>query len=121
MTTAIIAALTLALVQLWLLPLSTKLKDTMWLLGTRDVPKSPTVMQSRIMRAGINLQESLPAFLALCLLAMIKQIDLSQIAFAWLALRVIYVPCYTFGINPIRSIVWLLSLGCLMYMAYSLI
>jgi uncharacterized MAPEG superfamily protein len=78
-------------------------------------------MQQRINRAGANLQESLPAFLALCLLAMLLQVDLSQAALAWLVLRVVYIPCYLFGIIYLRSVVWVASLACLVYMAVQLV
>jgi uncharacterized MAPEG superfamily protein len=73
-----------------------------------------------VTRAGNNLQESLPAYLALCLLAMIQQVDLSQAAFVWLVLRVIYIPCYMFGILYLRSLVWGASLASLVYMAVQL-
>jgi uncharacterized MAPEG superfamily protein len=121
MSTIIIATLALALFQFWLLPASTKAKDIMWLLGTRDDAKDPTVIQARIIRAADNLKESLPAFLALALLSMIQQVELTQVAMIWLGLRVAYVPCYVIGINPVRSIVWLASLACLIYMAWRLV
>lgn len=121
MSAIIVSALALALFQFWLLPASTKLNDIAWLMGTRDEPKEPTLMQARIGRAAANLQESLPAFLALCLLSMIRDIDITQLALIWLGLRVVYIPCYIFGINPIRTIVWLASLACLVLMAVKLI
>ena len=121
MSTIIIATLALALLQFWLLPASTKVKDLAWLIGTRDDAKMPTVLQGRIIRAADNLKESLPAFLALALLSMIQQIDVTQVAIIWLGLRVVYVPCYLMSINPVRSIVWLASVACLIYMAWMLV
>lgn len=121
MTSIILGALLLALFQYWLIPASTKLGDAAYLLGTRDEPRVATQMQARIERAATNLKESLPAFLALCLLGMINSIDLSKLAMIWLGLRVVYVPCYLFGINPIRTLVWLASLICLIMMGIKLI
>jgi uncharacterized MAPEG superfamily protein len=121
MTVMIISALALALVQLWLLPASLGLNNPQYMISSRDNPPPQTVMQQRTSRAGANLQESLPAFLALCLLAMILQVDLSQAALAWLVLRVIYIPCYLFGIIYLRSLVWAASLACLIYMAVQLV
>ena len=121
MTVMIISALALALVQLWLIPASLALNNPQYMISSRDNPPPQTVMQQRTSRAGANLQESLPAFLALCLLAMILQVDLSHAALAWLVLRVIYIPCYLFGIIYLRSLVWVASLACLIYMAVQLV
>ena len=121
MTIMIIGALVLTLVQLWLIPASFNLKNVEYLLSSRDNPPPQSELQQRVARAGANLQESLPAFLALCLLAMIQQVDLSQAALAWLVLRVIYIPCYLFGVRYVRSLVWGGSLACLVYMAVDLV
>jgi uncharacterized MAPEG superfamily protein len=121
MATMIIAGLLLALVQLWLIPFTLNLNNLGFLFSSRDNPPEQSVMQQRVTRAGVNLQESLPAYLALCLLAMIQQVDVSQAALAWLVFRVIYIPCYMFGITYIRSLIWGASLACLVYMAMQLI
>ena len=84
MSVLIIAALLLALLQLWLLPASLGLKDVQYFMSCRDNPPHQTQLQLRTARAGINLQESLPAYLALCLLALIQQVDLTQAAAVWL-------------------------------------
>lgn len=91
------------------------------MISSRDNPPPQTVLQQRVTRAGANLQESLSAFLALCLLAIIQQVDLSQAALAWLVLRVTYIPCYLFGIVYLRSLVWGASLASLVYMAVKLV
>ena len=121
MSLMIIAALALTLFQLWLLPASLGLKHVDYLLASRDNPPPQSQLQERTARAGANLQESLPAFLALCLLATYQQADLTQTATVWLVLRVVYIPCYMFGISLLRTLTWLGSLGCLIYMAYSLV
>jgi uncharacterized MAPEG superfamily protein len=117
----IIGGLALALLQLWLIPASLNLKNASYLVSSRDNPPPQTQLQERTTRAGLNLQESLPAYLALCLLAMIQQVDVTQLALAWLVLRVIYVPCYMFGIIYVRSLIWIGSLVCLISMAVKLV
>jgi uncharacterized MAPEG superfamily protein len=121
MTIMIVGGLLLTLAQLWLIPASFNLKNMEYMLSSRDNPPPPSALQERVARAGNNLQESLPAYLALCLLAMIQQVDLSQAALAWLVLRVIYIPCYMFGIIYLRSLVWGASLASLVYMAVQLV
>ncbi|MBT8114862.1 MAG: MAPEG family protein, partial [Arenicella sp.] len=79
------------------------------------------VMQGRVSRAGINFQESLPAFLALGILALVQQVELSQAASLWLLLRIVYIPCYLFNLIYVRTVVWLGSLICLIYMAIRLL
>lgn len=117
MSMIIVGALALSLLQFWLIPASTKLNDMDWLMGTRDEARTATILQGRIERAATNLKESLPAFLALSLLAMYQGTDVAVVASIWLLFRVIYVPCYMKGINPLRTYVWLGSIVCLIYMA----
>lgn len=121
MTIMIIAGLILALAQYWLIPASLNLKNLEFMLSSRDNPPAQSDLQQRAARASANLAESLPAFLALCLLAMIQQVDLSQAAMAWLVFRVIYIPCYLFGITYVRSLIWGGSLASLIYMAVKLV
>ncbi|MFT7528521.1 MAG: putative MAPEG superfamily protein [Arenicella sp.] len=122
MTTMIIGALALTLFQLWLLPASLNVKNMAYLLSSRDdEAPAQSVLLGRISRAGVNLQESLPAFLALSLLAMIQQVDLTQLAMIWIGLRVLYLVCYMLNVVYVRTLVWLGSLGCLIYMACMLL
>ena len=122
MTAIIIGVLGLTLFQLWLLPASTNINNIAYLLGGRDdEPPEQSLLQGRISRAGVNLNESLPAFLALSLLSMIQNIDLTQIAMVWVGLRILYLLCYMFNIIYVRTIIWLGSLGCLIYMACKLL
>ena len=121
MTMMIMGALALTLFQLWLLPASMNLSNMDYMLSSRDNPPPQSVIQQRTTRAGVNLQESLPAYLALCLLAIIQQVDLTQVAGAWLLLRLVYIPCYLFNVVYVRSLVWIGSLVCLVYMAVALV
>ena len=122
MTAIIIGALALTLFQLWILPASLNIKNIGYLISSRDgAAIEMPVLLGRISRAGINLQESLPAFLALGLLGIIQQVDLTQIAMIWVGLRILFLGCYMFNIIYVRTLVWLGSLGCLICMAYLLL
>ncbi|HIG67403.1 MAG TPA: MAPEG family protein [Porticoccaceae bacterium] len=120
MTTLIIYALALALVQFWILPATLNLKNMAYLLSNRDGDIETSAMYDRVSRAAANYQESLPAFLALCLLSVHMGVDLTTTAAAWLGLRVAYLASYTFGIPYLRTVIWLGSLGCLISMAMQL-
>ncbi len=117
----IIYALALALFQLWLLPASTRLEKLDWMLSSRDEPLDLSVIQGRIQRAGNNLQESLAPFLALAIMSHIQNAPLETVAWMWLVSRVAYLPCYVFNIKYVRSIIWGISLGALICMAYRLL
>ena len=121
MTMMIMYGLLLMLVQLWLIPAGLGIGNPKYMISSRDTPPEQSLLQQRVARAGVNLQESLPAYLALCLLAVIQDVDLSQAALAWLVLRVIYIPCYMFGVIYVRSLIWGGSLACLVYMGVQLV
>ena len=78
-------------------------------------------MLERVNRASANLQESLPAFLALAILAIHLELDLVSVASVWLALRGAYLALYAFGVTHIRSVVWIASVACLINMAMVII
>jgi uncharacterized MAPEG superfamily protein len=73
----------------------------------------------RSQRALKNLFQTLPIFITLALLSIIKDIDISFLATLWLAMRFIYVPIYILGIDYVRTIVWAVSLICLIMMGIS--
>ena len=120
MSAVIIAALALALVQIWLLPMILNTKNAAYLFTSREEEVETSVVYRRVDRAKINLQESLPAFLALCLLSIQMDVDNLSLATIWLALRVVYVPLYMSGGSHVRSVVWVGSLVCLIMMAMQL-
>ena len=121
MSAVIIAALTLALVQIWLLPIVTNIKNAAYLLTSREEDVETTAVYRRVDRAKKNLQESLPAFLALCLLSIQMEVDNLSLATTWLALRVVYVPLYMTGDSYIRSVVWFSATLCMVMMAMQLV
>ena len=121
MSDIILYALALTLFQIWLLPMAVNLKNSGYLLGNRDEEVETSITYQRIARAAANLQETLPIFLTLALLSMMMDIDNTQAASAWLALRLIHLPCYTFGLATLRSLSWVSALIALIYMAMQLL
>ena len=71
MATYIVYALLLALIQIWIIPMVLNQKNMSWMLSSRDEAADASPLLARARRASSNLQESLPAFLALALLSMI--------------------------------------------------
>lgn len=120
MTEHILWALALLLLHVWAVPMVLKMKHMDWMLSARDEPLEVSVTTGRAQRAATNYLESLPAFLALVLLAMIREVDVSQLACYWLIARLVYLPCYLLGLPYVRSGVWIASLVCLVFMAVSL-
>jgi uncharacterized MAPEG superfamily protein len=121
MSDIIISTLALALVQIWLLPMILNLKNISWLFSSRDATVETSMIYERASRASANLQASLPAFLALCLLSMQLEVDVSGTAMIWLALRVVYIPLYLFGISMLRSASWVGSVVCMIVIALDLV
>ena len=76
---------------------------------------------SRMHSATRNLQESLPIFFACAVLSIVMGVDSISYALTWLILRIIYFLCYTYKLNPYRTIAWLGSVICLILMAVNLI
>ena len=126
MTNIVLLALALALLQILLLPvfLNFVLLDkelykanVRYLLSNRDDPTQMPVPVQRVSRAATNLQETLPLFLALVILGIIAGQDLVALGYSWLALRVAYLLCYSYGIEKIRSLIWIASVIVLVMMA----
>ena len=127
MVTIIIMALALALLQIWIIPMSGALigniKSMSYLLSNRDkeIMIDPASVSARILRASSNLQESLPAFLALATLSIIVDVDNTMYAMTWVFLRFLYLLVYAAGILYIRTVIWLGSVVCLILMGLALI
>ena len=84
-----------------------------------DIQYSETTL--RIQRAAANLKETLPIFLTLMLLGLIQEVDLVSLGTYWLLLRVIFFGLYAFGIEKIRSLVWIAALVVLIAMGGTLL
>ena len=85
------------------------------------IDDSDSVLLLRSRRAYANLQESLPAFLALALLSMIMGVDATNAACWWLIFRVLHGVCYLVGITYLRTLAWFGALGSLVAMALKLL
>lgn len=122
MTLLIILALLLALVQFWIAPMVFSLDRLEYLLSNRDQnDPNESLYCARAKRAAANLQESLPAFLALGVLSMVLQVDNAALMTYWLVLRAAFVVTYIAGLIYIRTLLWLGSLACLVMMALALL
>ncbi len=118
----IIMALLLALLQIWVAPMVFSLGNLPYLLSNRDQANTnDSVLSARAKRAAANLQESLPAFLALGLLSIVLEVDNSSLMTYWLLLRAAFAISYIAGVIYIRTLFWLSSLVCLVMMALALI
>lgn len=124
LTTIVLLVLLLYMVQIFLQEVSRFGFDLLGIVGNRDNLPEISVVAGRLDRAKSNLLESLPIFLALALLALVKGRDTSAVTHAslvFLVARVIYVPAYVSGIPMLRSIVWLVAVASLVLMALALI
>jgi uncharacterized MAPEG superfamily protein len=86
-----------------------------WNTGARDETDLPPLsnVAQRLKRAQDNLFETLPLFAVAVLIAHVadRNSDLTHWgATIFLAARVIYVPLYAFGVQQLRSLVWLVSI-----------
>ena len=97
------------------------MKSVPYFLSNRDEGISYSVATQRIQRAATNLKETLPVFLALMILGVIENVDLTSLGMYWLILRVAFFLLYAFGIEKIRSVVWIMALIVLVMMARSLV
>ena len=95
------------------------IQSVAYFLSNRDEAISYSVATQRIQRAADNLNETLPIFLALMILGVIEDIDLTSLGWYWLILRVAFFLLYSFGVEKIRSVVWILALIVLGLMALS--
>ena len=121
MESLIILSLVLAIFQLWLIPMILNIKNLNWMIGNRESPIPETPLVARAKRAGSNLQESLPAFLALALLSMILSVDTTNAACWWLIFRVAHGLLYICGIKYLRTLAYFGSIGSLVAMACALV
>lgn len=75
-------------------------------------PQPDTPMLGRLTRAEANLLATGPYFIGVCLVIAVAGIS-SEVtraaAMAFVALRVLYLPLYAFGVPNLRGLVWTLS------------
>ena len=122
MTTLIVYALILTIAQIWLIPAMLNLGSLQYLISNRDdAAPEDSVKLGRVRRAATNLQESLPAFLALAILSIVLEVDNYNLALYWLGFRVGYLLSYVFGVIYVRTLFWIGSIICLIMMAAALV
>jgi len=124
LTTIILLVLALYVVQIFLQETSLYRFNVRQILGNRDTRPTMSVIAARLDRAKNNMMESLPLFLGLSLLALIKDGDNSRVVHAatwFLVARTVYVPVYAAGIPVLRSVVWLTGVGAMLVMALALV
>jgi uncharacterized MAPEG superfamily protein len=115
----LILAFLLVIIQLtipMLIDLLTGNTNLTYLLSSRDSSLKPSIYAQRANRASRNLLETLPIFIGIGILSLIREVDNSYVALLWLILRAIYIPIYILGINYIRTGIWAASLICLILM-----
>ena len=120
----LILAFLLVIIQLtipMLIDLLTGNTNLTYLLSSRDSSSKPSIYAQRANRASRNLLETLPIFIGISILSLIREVDNSSVALLWLILRTIYVPIYVLGINYLRTGVWAASLVCLILMGVKFI
>ncbi len=120
----LILAFLLAIIQLtipMLIDLLTGNTNLTYLLSSRDSSSKPSIYAQRANRASRNLLETLPIFIGIGILSLIREVDNSYVALLWLILRAIYIPIYILGINYIRTGIWAASLICLILMGVKFI
>ena len=124
LTTIVLLVLALVMAQIFLQEISRFGFDLRGIVGNRDDLPALSVIAARLERAKNNMLESLPIFLALALLALMSDNDLTDVtnaALVFLIARVVYVPAYVSGIPWLRSLVWLVGTASLGMMALTLI
>tara|TARA_B100000963_G_C22446551_1_gene589092 strand:+ start:225 stop:614 length:390 start_codon:yes stop_codon:yes gene_type:complete len=112
----VVLASVLAVVQFWVIPFLLNIKNLQWQFSNRDEALDDSLILQRSRRAGKNILQTLPIFLAFCVLSIVANTDLSQPACYWLIFRVVHGISYMFGIIYLRTLAWLSALGCLVIM-----
>lgn len=90
--------------------------------GSRDTPIVLTGKTARLQRAMNNHFEALIYF-TIAVLVVTYSDQSSQItmlcSFLYLAMRILYVPAYVFGLTPWRSLIWFIGLAATTFMLLS--
>ena len=117
--------LVLAVVQVTVASAAKRRQDTLaWASGNRDeAPPQYTGLAARMTRAQANLYEILPLFTAAVLLAHAADRDGTRTAwgaalFFWA--RVAYIPADAYGVAPLRTACWAVSVLSLALVLISL-
>ena len=96
MITLILLALLLTFIQL-ITPTILNAKNLDFLISNREGSVDEKAIVGRARRAGSNILESLPAFLALAILSIVLEVENYNMAMFWLGSRVLYYFTYILG------------------------
>ena len=119
----VLATMLMYLIHL-MLPTLLTFKNNPDYLNVRQLIKRDTNMPNYVVRihaATENLKESLPVFFACAVVSIVRGVDSSGYGLTWIILRIAYVVCYVYKLNPYRSIVWIGAIFCLVLMGINLI
>ena len=119
----VLATMLMYLIHL-MLPTLLTFKNNPDFLNVRQLIERDTNIPNYVVRihaATENLKESLPVFFACAVLSIVTGVDSSGYGLIWIILRIAYVVCYVYKLNPYRSIVWMGSIFCLVLMGINLI
>lgn len=119
----VLATMLMYLIHL-MLPTLLTFKNNPDFLNVRQLIERDTNIPNYVVRihaATENLKESLPVFFACAVLSIVTGVDSSGYGLTWIILRIAYVVCYVYKLNPYRSIVWMGSIFCLVLMGINLI
>ena len=86
--------------------------DTKTAFGPRDTPVHLKGVGGRLQRAMNNHFEGLILFTIACIVVTLSQQSTpftAACAWVYLAMRVLYVPAYAFGLSPWRSLIWMVG------------
>jgi uncharacterized MAPEG superfamily protein len=95
-----------------------------WNAGTRDKPFEVNPVAERLRRAFRNFMETFVFFAVIVIaLSLADKSSAHSVNGAWIYLgaRLLYVPCYAFGIKYVRSAVWAVSLAGILMCLYTLL
>ena len=119
----VLATMLMYLIHL-MLPTLLTFKNNPDYLNVRQLIKRDTNIPNYVVRihaATENLKESLPVFFACAVLSIVTGVDSTGYGLTWIILRIAYVVCYVYKLNPYRGIVWMGSIFCLVLMGINLI
>ena len=92
-----------------------------YLFSSRDKEITSSLYFDRAKRSFYNLFETLPLFIILFFLSIIKPVENTELAFLWVFIRFVYIPVYIFNLKYLRTIIWITSFIILILMGVKFI
>lgn len=119
----LLAAVGLAWVQIMLPTLHPVITNKAWAMGNRETTVQRPPWAERAQRASSNLQENLPLFSALVLIAHVSgQADGTTAlgAQVFVGARVLHAAIYIAGVPVVRTFIWAVSVAGMAMIAYAI-